>query len=250
MHGIRRARRTLAMVALASALAACGGGGDGASSSAGVGSTGGVVTIGGDAMPSAVFSVPSLRATGATNARQQVEFDVTVRNPPAGTPQATVRADKPGIVAVDTVVSAQADGSFHVVLVVDSTLAPGGYTGNLGFMLCTDSSCAMTAPVSDGLLLFAITVLPDPLVSVTVDGAVPVPTSGGLLPVHVGDTATITTGIPLSTRPADASDGWVVLGSTATSLTIRFTAQSASPTPFVPFYTAGGASMVGFQFTN
>ncbi len=166
----RRAARTLTACALTLSLLACGGGGDSSSTANGsTSSSGGDLTVVSDG-PAVSFSLSSVTATSAANAMQQVAFDAIVSNEPAGASQATVISNSPGFVAADTVVTAQANGHYHIVLVVDSTLAPGTYAGSLGFFLCVDSACKVTNWLSDGLLPYSVTVLPDPPTAATVDG--------------------------------------------------------------------------------
>lgn len=253
MNITRHVAPILVACGLASTLVACGGGSAAPdpASSTGTGSTGGTVTVSGDG-PVASFSVPSIKTTGATNAMQQVEFDVTVNGEPAGFtyPKATVTAGAAGFVAVDTVVTAQSNGRYHVVLVVDSTLAAATYTGNLSFDFCFDDRCTSSYWVSGGTLPYTVAMLPDPLVGVTVNGAAPSFDSAGMPKVHVGDTATLTTNVGTTWLTPDATAGYMIVTATPTSATVQFTANSMSTAPIVRYVTAGGSSQYWFQFSN
>jgi hypothetical protein len=236
------------MTAFVSLFSACGGGGSIADSSGSTPSAGG-----GNASSSsgtqASFSPTQITATGANESFQQFTVDATVSNPPAGSIYVMISADKPVVLPGGTSITQLTTDTYRASFTIDSTQTAGIYSGNFTLSLCGDSQCANKLPIGGATLPYSITILPDPLESVAVNGTVVAPSSNGLHPIHVGDVATITTNIAAIWPTAESDSGYQILSSTSTSITIQFTSNSASTTPQVAFLTAGGLSLVDFDFS-
>jgi hypothetical protein len=222
-----RAVRFCATFAAAALTASCGGGGDSASSGISVS-----------------YSPASVSATGIVEGFQQFTVTATFSNLPTGAVFAVITADTPVIIPADTSATQLSSNQFKAVFTINSQTA-ATYAGDFNLILCKDAQCESQYDVTGTALPYSITVLPQPIVSVTLGGVSLVPRSDGSYGgVDIGDVVTVTTNTPVLNWVG--SNDYQVTCASSTVCAITFL-----PTQDVEvnaqFYTVGGLSSIGFE---
>ena len=223
---LRQARVVSALLAAAALTTACGGGGG--SDASGI---------------SVSYSPASVSATGIVDGFQQFTVTATFANLPSGPVYPVITADTAVIVPVDTSVTELSSNEFKAVFTVNSQSATT-YTGNFNLILCKDPQCGSQYQVSGTVLPYSVTVLPQPIVSVTRNGVPLVPLNNGDYRVFSGDVVTVTTNTPVLTWVG--SDDFQTACSSSTVCALTFLPTNNADV-LADFYTVGGLSAIGFE---
>jgi hypothetical protein len=153
-------RRVVALGAVLSAalLVACGGGG----------STTTTLSYDTDRIQVTAFHGQAADVNASQDA--SVTINVTASDPPSGNTYIAVRDSASGFGGRAIEVLQQSDTQFQVTLYPQTSLAPGVHQGTLTVVLCKNVACSSHYPVENASLPYEVTIAPQLLADVTVDG--------------------------------------------------------------------------------